>query len=147
MKKIIECYPELIEETEYFYTLSNYQPLIESYGFDILLQVDDSDYQGDSRILYRDGNRYGLLIFGWGSCSGCDALQSCNSIQDVENLQKELFEKIKWFDPVGECLWYFNTHDWDGDYSTNDIETKEFVEKAKVLLMEHFLSNNKTKEN
>jgi hypothetical protein len=36
--------------------------------------------------------------------------------------------------PAKELLEYFNKHDWEGDYSYHDEETKEFVEKAKVLL-------------
>ena len=53
--------------------MTTYRDLIASMGVENLLQVDDNDYQGDSRILVRDYHRYGLLLFGWGSCSGCDA--------------------------------------------------------------------------
>ena len=65
----------------------DYRPMIDSFGYEILLQVDDKDYQGDSRLLFRDVSRYGILIFGWGSCSGCDSLQACESLEDVEKLR------------------------------------------------------------
>jgi hypothetical protein len=56
----------------YFSAPYDYDPLLESFGYEILLKIDDDDYQGDSRLLFKDGKQYGLLIFGWGSCSAGD---------------------------------------------------------------------------
>jgi hypothetical protein len=118
-------------EDEYHY-FSGYNGLLGLIG-DILLQVDDHDYQGDSRLIYQRAGDYGLLIFGWGSCSGCDALQACDTIEEVHQLGERLENSVQWM-PAKELLEYFNKHDWEGDYSYHDEETKEFVEKAKVLL-------------
>ena len=63
MRPITEVY----SDESYF---GDYQPLLESFEYDILLQIDDNDYQGDSRLLFKDGDRFGILTFGWGSCSG-----------------------------------------------------------------------------
>lgn len=65
---------QLFGETNYFW---DYKPIVNSFG-KIIIQVNDGDYQEDSYILLEDDGRYGYLSFGWGSCSGCDALQACS---------------------------------------------------------------------
>lgn len=132
-KDIREVYPDA-QDKYGFCAPANYDPLLESFGYEILLQVDDKDYQGDSRVLYRDGTRYGLLIFGWGSCSGCDALQACGSYEEIEELRKELHDGIRWFDSAEEALKYFEEHDWEGDFYWNDDETKRFINEGIALL-------------
>jgi thioredoxin-related protein len=132
VKSIKEVYPycESNDEYSWFDSPYDYTPMLDSFGFEKLLQVDDSDYQGDSRVLYKDDNRYGILIFGWGSCSGCDALQGCESFKELEDLQKELFDQIKWFESKEELLKYLTTHDWEGDYCWHAEETRDFVMKC-----------------
>lgn len=133
MKDIREVYPDAQDEYG-FCAPSDYGPLLESLGYEILLQVDDVDYQGDSRVLFRDGNRYGLLVFGWGSCSGCDALQACDSYEEIELLRSDLHNRIQWFASAAEALRYFETHDWMGDFCWHQEETKQFVEQAVAIL-------------
>lgn len=70
--------PDFFRAMQYCEGPSSYQPIMDSFG-NIILQVDDNDYQGDSRLLYREDDRIGFLQFGWGSCSGCDSLQACHS--------------------------------------------------------------------
>lgn len=107
----------------------DYQPMLDAFG-KIVIQVDDADYQGDSRLLYDENGKIGLLIFGWGSCSGCDALQACNTLEEVQELCNELQEDIKWFDNKEQALEYFKNHDWRGDYSWQQREMKEFINKC-----------------
>lgn len=136
MKTIAETYPdEAKEQSERgsFYGPSDYGPLLQSFGYKIAIQVDDKDYQGDSRLILRDGERVGLLIFGWGSCSGCDALRACETLEEIETLRTEIHGSIRW-GTLAEISDYLETHDWEGDYSWHDDETKDFVTKAKVLL-------------
>lgn len=133
MKTAAELYPEYVQqEQEYghFYGPGNYQPIIDSFG-KVLLQVDDNDYQGDSRILYRIGNRYGYLIFGWGSCSGCDALQGCDTIAHVDELIQRLHNSIVMFDTLEGLQQHFENKDWALDYSWHSEETKRFVDQVK----------------
>lgn len=136
MKTAAELYPDLVlEEAEHghFYGSGGYQPILSELG-EILIQVDDDDWQGDSRVLYKDGDRYGYLQFGWGSCSGCDALQACSTIKEIQELMDSLQSRIQWFDDAVEAYHYFNTHDWEGDYSWHDTEQKAFVQKVLELL-------------
>ena len=51
--------------------------------------------QVSSRSLY-EGTMYGFLTFGWGSCSGCDALLACGSFDRVMSLLHTLKESIIW---------------------------------------------------
>ena len=101
---------------------------------EIVLQVDDNDYQGDTRVLYKDGDRYGHLCFGWGSCSGCDALQACDNLQEVQKLFESLVTQVKWFDSKTDALAWFKGHDWEGDYSWHTEEQKEYLQKAITIL-------------
>lgn len=122
-----------VVDWKHYDNVYEYDPMLAEFG-EILLQVDDNDYTGDSRVLYQDGTRYGYLQFGWGSCSGCDALQACQSMEEVQKLMDELYASIRWFDTSAEALEFFRTHDWEGDYDWNEEEQKKFVAGAIALL-------------
>ena len=132
MKPIKEVYPP--SKTQEFFEVYDYNPLLKSMGYEILLKVDDEDYQGDSRLILKNQSSYGILIFGWGSCSGCDALQGCKNYQDVEDLRNELNQSIKWLDSASECIKYIKAHDWKMDFSWHSKEMNEFLKKAEKLL-------------
>lgn len=110
----------------------DYQPMLEEFG-QIILQVDDNDYQGDSRVIYQDEEKFGYLIFGWGSCSGCDALQACDSIEEVQTLMDSLFHQIRWFDSLPKLQEYFRSKDWKLEYAWHTEETKKFIELVAQL--------------
>jgi len=109
---------------------SDYQPIVDMFG-DVIIQVEDEDYQGDTWVLYKRGTRYGRLEFGWGSCSGCDVLQACGSLDEIDQLINELYNSIEWFDDASIALKYFKEHNADENVGGND---KEFTEKAIELL-------------
>jgi hypothetical protein len=129
MKTVMELYPDY----KGGYGPSDYQPILEEFG-EIIIQVDDDNYQGDSRLFYRIGSGFGYLQFGWGSCSGCDGLQACNSIEDVQVLIDELKSQIHEFIDKEEALQYFENHDWEGDYSSSEKEQAIFVENVLSYL-------------
>lgn len=95
---------------------SDYNPLLRSMGYDVLVQVDDQAYHGDSRVLYSDGERYGILVFGWGSCSGCDALKDCCDHDAVERLRDELWNKIEWYTRE-DLIKYLDGKDCETEYA------------------------------
>lgn len=126
MKKAKEIYEN--NRSSHWY---DYQPMLDEFG-EILIQVDEKGYQGDSFLIYKDDNKYGFLTFGWGSCSGCDALQACTTISEVQELMDRLYNCIKWFDSLQELKDYISDDSivelqW---YFYSDI-FKEF--KKKVL--------------
>jgi hypothetical protein len=97
-------------------TVRSYQPLLESIGHEVVLQRDSDGYQGDSLVLFRsEAGRWGVLTFGWGSCSHCDALEGCNDMVDLEALREDLYRAIIWGNE-GETVHYLTTHDWEGTH-------------------------------
>lgn len=104
----------------------DYTPIIESFG-EVLVRVDDQDYQGDTRVLLKKGGQYGFLNFGWGSCSGCDALQGCDSFSDIDELIVDLERSIKWFDTLEDTKAYIgNDADRQGSYYFHEKEWTRF---------------------
>jgi len=116
----------------YRHWFCDYQPIVESFG-DVLVQVDDNDYSGDTRVLLKSGGRFGFLNFGWGSCSGCDALQSCNSYRAVEELIQGLERDIKWFDNLQDAKDYIASPDRKSSYYWHESEWKSFVDQVLAL--------------
>lgn len=108
----------------------DYNPMLKEFG-EIIIHVDAGYYQGDSFLIYKDGDRYGYLSFGWGSCSGCDALQACQTTSDVQQLMDRLYNSIKWFDSKVLLKEYFNTKDWSLEWGWYYSEFRDFLEKVK----------------
>lgn len=108
----------------YFNSPGNYNPIIRSFGH-VIIQVDEDAYQGDTIVLLGKDDRYGFLVFGWGSCGGCDALQACNSYDDIDAVIRDLENTIIWFDTFEAAhtyisndllrrgSFYYHTSPWD----------------------------------
>ena len=138
MKRIPELEEQRCEIEEegssYFYPQCGYTSLALSFGHDIVLEGHDSDYQGDSRWLLRDGNRYGFLNFGFGSCSGCDSLQACESIDEVYELRDTMARNIQWQDSASSLLDWIGERDWELQYCWHVQETRLFLKEAIEFL-------------
>lgn len=91
----------------YFDSPNDYNPIIRSFGH-VIVQVDEKAYQGDTYVLLGKDDRYGFLVFGWGSCSGCDALQACGSYDDIDAIIRDLENTIIWFDTFEAAHTYIN---------------------------------------
>lgn len=124
MKKAEEIY-----DKECRYGWYDYNPILEQFG-NIIIKVDDDYYQGDSRVFYEKDGKYGFLIFGFGSCSGCDALQACENIDEVQNLMDSMQNSVKWFESLDEIKNYFKEKDWSLEWSYNSKNTKDFIYKV-----------------
>lgn len=110
----------------------DYQPMLEAFG-EILLQVDCGGYQGDSYLIIKNDDKYGYINFGWGSCSGCDALQACTNIHEVQELMDRLYLSIEWFDSLDALKEYFKETDWPLKYEYSIPEFKEFLIEVENL--------------
>lgn len=113
----------------------DYEPMIEAFGNAVVV-VSDNYYQGDTRVLYDNNGKIGHLIFGWGSCSGCDALQACFDYEELQELCNKLENDIKWFANAKEALCWFENRDWALQWEWNEDETKEYIQKAIEYLSE-----------
>ena len=92
----------------------SYESLIESTGCQIVESESVGDYQGDSCALLYDGGRWGFIAWGWGSCSGCDALQACdNDEQHLADLRRQLHSDIHWEDDKFRLTDWLLGRDWE----------------------------------
>ena len=132
MRNAKELYPEYWKEEQEkgeIFAPCDYQPIIDEIG-NVLIQIDDNGYSGDSRILFEKDGKYGFLIFGWGSCSGCDMLQSCSTMKEIQDLMDGLVNEVEWFDSLEELQKYFKEKDWELEYSWHIEEGKLFIQKV-----------------
>jgi hypothetical protein len=112
---------------------NDYNPIIEHFGR-VVIRVEDDDYSGDTQLLYADnGNGFGYLSIGWGSCSGCDALAGCESYKDIAELIQHLESTIKWASRE-DMLQFFKEHDWEGDFWRDKENCKDFVKQVIAYL-------------
>lgn len=110
----------------------DYAPIIESFG-EVLLSQDIGLYQGDTLAIIKDGKRYGFLCFGWGSCSGCDSLQACDSEKELDELIAHLHGQIKW-GTKQELREYLETYDLKGKWYGEEEGAAEFRDAAVAAL-------------
>ena len=128
---------EQVYESTRRYSWVDYMPLIKSIdpGIDWLVAVDEDDYQGDSLLLgkARDTGKFYFLTYGWGSCSGCDALQGCENLGDLASLRQDLAKDMREFASASEVMAWLQAKDWRLEFVSADL-AKEFVEAAEKVL-------------
>jgi hypothetical protein len=114
MKEATDALLALMAKSKY--TIRSYSALTGIMGKSIVEHSSD-DYQGDTWVLLEDdGGKLGYIKYGWGSCSGCDAMQACDTNEEVMELFTSLYNRVQWFDSRDEAEKYFANHDWEGDY-------------------------------
>lgn len=101
----------------------DYRDLIDSFEHEVLVEHMVGNYQGDYLFLLRDGDRYGYLVVGYGSCGGCDALEAAFDTNRyhpdgcaVTDLRDWLYTQVRWEDSAQAMLEYLSEHDWEGSY-------------------------------
>lgn len=124
----------------------SYLTLIKSHGYEVVEHEEFGSYQGDEAALLRDGERWGLSIWGYGSCSGCDELQSImtsvgyfypdegdvedtRDFTELENLRERMKNAIHWADSKEELAKWateFPEHSW----WSYDAEIKGWVNRV-----------------
>lgn len=120
---------DLVDDSDddygWYYFDGGYGTLVDSFEVETLLEEHDHDYQGDSYYLLKNGHQFGLLAFGWGSCSGCDALQAASSHAEVVALRDRLWESIEWMTPE-ELAHYVENKDFDTEWYSYSDTGKRF---------------------
>lgn len=110
--------------------ISDYQPIINYFG-EIIIQIQDSNYQGDARVLLQMEEMYGILLFGWGSCTCCDALRGCKTWEEVDSLIDTLRQSIISFKEIKDIQKYLEETNWD--IKCYDMKTTRlFVDLCKL---------------
>lgn len=114
---------------------TSYDALIEAMEFDeVLLDVSDDDYQGDSFVLVYKLGQWGFLQYGWGSCSGCDAAQAVSSQEEANKLRDDLYYGIKWFDNYQDWVLWIESGDHKLNWYGHDETFEKFFAQATELI-------------
>lgn len=123
------------EEPDHGYFSYSYKQIVESITDKVAWFIESGfkDYQGEFFYLGKDirGNIY-YLAGGYGSCSVCDALQACETYEEVLELRDDLKRKIRKFYSLKEFELWFNTEASGEWYSEDDI--KNFIDDVKEKL-------------
>ena len=125
---------ELLEQDEYI----SYHSLLESCDVEVMDTLTLGSYQGDYLMIVRQGDRYGLLTVGYGSCGGCDALEGAlddaefnsrrwadnddegdaprgDNGQSLDSLRNSMYNSIIWRSP-SELALYLKDKDWQTEF-------------------------------
>jgi hypothetical protein len=128
---------------ERYWLPGDYTTLFTLGGENIVTSVDVGDYQGDSLVLLEhptDG-RLALVEYGWGSCSGCDTLQSCEGdLVELQALADSLTPgEDEWKTPT-EMVEYFRDRNWSDRYYYRDSAVQSWVKTVIAALTEKVLA-------
>ena len=120
----------------------SYDTIVEKFGT-VVASTEDDGYQGSSyyvikrlaRRMYEENEsaQYGYLTFGWGSCSGCDALLGCSSYDELQELVDGLEASVRWFPTKNALKAWAKDFDWGGEWCANEAACKEIQEKIMDL--------------
>ena len=84
--------------------------LVASWGYGVVASKTFGSWQGDIAYIFANGDRLGIIVIGYGSCSGCDAFEAATPFGDdadwsqLESLRFEWREAVRWFDSPVEAL-------------------------------------------
>lgn len=96
----------------------DYRTLMDIVG-NVIVQKDIGGCTGDSFMLLYDKKSetpYGVVCIGWGSCSGCDALQACGlNVDSIVELLFSLRDNIMW-KTEDEVLEWINSPARESDF-------------------------------
>lgn len=114
----------------------SYESIIEDQGVEVLNSLYMGDYQGDILMIVRNkAGQFGVLTTGYGSCSGCDALEACYGFKEEEdNLARDLINSVIWHDPEN-IIEYLDNKDWEGSYYGQAQELSDFIKEIRKELM------------
>lgn len=112
----------------------DYGPVDEFVG-KAVVSVSDGDYQGTTRILYQnkeDPSLYAVREYDWGSCSGCDFMQGCNTWDELLEYVQHAVDGVEW-GTASETLKVLDkmeadTREWRQE------EVKEFIAESRKFL-------------
>ena len=120
----------------------SYRDLI-SRRYDVLAEAEFGDYQGDILFLIHDAGRedrercLGVIITGYGSCSGCDAYDAAADDGTLDELADQLHRSAVWgtehelklylLGPDAGLRWYFHEEDF------TEAAHTAFADQVKAL--------------
>lgn len=115
------------------------EAVLESIGIRVVESAYIGEYQGDwIALVVDDGNGYysqtkgGFVGVGFGSCSGCDAWEAAETVEDRMELVDQMVRSIRWVDSPAALRSYLTSEDRQlSIYPNEDISSwQEFVQSA-----------------
>jgi len=113
-----------------YFSVGDYYPIIKSFG-NILFSEDTGGWSGETFVFYKLKKGYGFLVYGWGSCSYCDALQRCGSVEDVQELMDALSDSMKRFKSLKAIKKYVAEKNWEIEWYGTEILNGKMIEFIK----------------
>jgi hypothetical protein len=99
------------------YWHSSYEEIVWDFGAEVTDTETLGSYQGDLLFLLRDGEQFGFLVVGYGSCSGCDSLEAAGeNVEKVQALADGLFNGIHWEPTAAAMVEYLRRRDPANDF-------------------------------
>ena len=95
-----------------------YLDLVEAAGLMVLESESVGSYQGEEYVLVRDleSTKFGVLNYGYGSCSGCDLLEAAKSVKDLEDIRDGFRNAVELFDSPKDLLARIEDPKWIDDF-------------------------------
>lgn len=126
-------------------TSVEYEDIVSSFG-NVLVEVNEDDYSGSSWVLLKaKDNRFGYLTYSWGSCSGCDALEACDSIEEREELHSELWNSITWNKSLDKLLDIVRAEIKKDESWMQNSEQEDFAKQCESFLSQLVTESEKVK--
>jgi hypothetical protein len=131
MKDVRTIWPDITDD-RYGSSYPGYEEIVAQLGT-VVMDAAVGSYQGDIHMIVESAGRYGYVSVSYGSCSGCDALQACESVRQLQDLCDGIEGSVKWFDSPDALAEWFSSRDWEVQvgYDYNG-ELKTFVEAVKT---------------
>lgn len=120
---------------------SDYNPMLNAIG-NVAVKVEEDGYQGDTWVLYDNDGKFGYLNFGWGSCSGCDALQACDTFKEAQDLFDYIERQVIWFESIDDAMSFIQSDARTMDYAWSSEDFKTFISKSETYLKNKIGGNN-----
>lgn len=78
------------------YDMPGYHEMLEANGLKVLAWETFGSYQGDYAVIVKKDGLLGFVVIGYGSCSGCDSLEACDTQEDYDSLMSSVLKSISW---------------------------------------------------
>ena len=113
------------------YTAPSYEEGLKSRFIEVIGSQTFGHYQGDYIFIVKNSEgELGVVVVGYGSCSGCDALEACETEEQFNSLIDSIVANIKWGSKK-KLISYVKNEVKDNDWYRSD---KGFQESIKTLI-------------
>jgi len=120
--------------------MNGYIDLIKSANLEVIDHLTMGEYQGDLLMIVKKDNQFGMIVAGFGSCSGCDAFQSCrDDKRKLNKLRDKLCNGVIWKD-ITSFISYLRTKKWRNEFYCGEEKLPEFINETIEKLLYTYLA-------